>query len=280
MDRFGLFNFQLYHKRIDLYLSDLTVNGHKVDLSKDPAWEGRGNRVQFAEQDFQRQDYGYSETNWAGEEIGEVGGQFSSVEPIDPGTGYYVDDIGELTLDDPVSFSGKVCFVNDSTDAGMQIGYFNSKDLVVEMDSHSQMRTPYNSMGILVEGPARAGKFFMPHIHSNMERYSDKDGLSFNPVRVALPFKVEYDPTANNNIGRITATLAEESVTLDLTKEQREAGATFDRFGVANLRLGGKFVEVYYDDLTYTARRSKDYKPVYHQQEATKVPYPEGGRKY
>jgi hypothetical protein len=39
MDRFGLVNLQLYHQYIDLFLTELTVNGHKVDLSKDPVWE-------------------------------------------------------------------------------------------------------------------------------------------------------------------------------------------------------------------------------------------------
>src|SRR6185503_15279157 len=65
MDRFGFFNLQLYHQCLDLYISDLTVNGHKVDLSKDPGWEAKGNRVEFLEQDFQREDFGYSETNWS-----------------------------------------------------------------------------------------------------------------------------------------------------------------------------------------------------------------------
>jgi hypothetical protein len=41
-----------------------------VDLSRDPGWEGRGNRTRFVERDFQRQDFGYSATNWAGERAG------------------------------------------------------------------------------------------------------------------------------------------------------------------------------------------------------------------
>ena len=32
--------------------------------------------------------------------------------------------------------------------------------------------------------------------------------------------------------------------------------------------------------LTYTARRPKDYQPVFHKQELTAVPYPASGRKY
>src|SRR5437764_10859082 len=111
MDRFGLFNLQMYHQYIDLDLSDLMVNDHKVDLSKDPGWEGQGNRVEFVEQEFQRQNFGFSETNWAGDAIGEIGGQFTSAETVDPMFGYYADDIGKLSLDDPISFSGNVCFV-------------------------------------------------------------------------------------------------------------------------------------------------------------------------
>src|SRR4029453_9777221 len=84
MDRFGLFNVQLYHQYLDLYIGDLTVNGYKMDLSKDPNWEGKGNRVEFVEQDFQRQDFGYSQTNWAGKGIGEIGGLFSITEAQDP----------------------------------------------------------------------------------------------------------------------------------------------------------------------------------------------------
>src|SRR5947208_13846126 len=89
MDRFGLFNLQMYHQYIDLYLSDLTVNGHKVDLSKDPGWDGQGDRVQFVEQDFHRETYGFSETKWAGDQIGAIGGTFGSAETIDPLMGYH-----------------------------------------------------------------------------------------------------------------------------------------------------------------------------------------------
>src|SRR5437762_7774292 len=106
MDRFGLFNLQLYHQSIDLFMSDLEVNGHKVDLSKDPGWEAQGNRVQFAEQDFQRENFGFSETNFAGEGIGELGGSVCRVEPPEALHGYYGDDIGQLSLDDPIAFSG------------------------------------------------------------------------------------------------------------------------------------------------------------------------------
>jgi hypothetical protein len=280
MDRFGLFNFQMYHNPITFFLSDLTVNGHKVDLSKDPGWEGHGNRVQFAEQDFQRQDYGYSESNWAGEQIGEIGGLFSNVEPVDPLTGYYADDIGKLTLDDPISFSGQVCFTADSTDSGMQIGYFSAKSAMGQCDPHKPFRSIPNSIGVQIEGSAGSGKQFMPQINTGKNTGTAKGGISFNPTKQRHTFNFQYDPTANNNIGRIVLSLDGKTSTLDLSAKQRAEGAHCDHFGVANLRAGGKFVVVYFDDLTYTARRPTEYRRVFHKQEVVKVPYPAGGRKY
>jgi hypothetical protein len=280
MDRFGLFNLQMYHQSIGLYLTDLTVNGEKIDLSKDPGWEGKDNRVQFVEQDFQREDYGFSETNWAGKQIGEVGGVFSSAEPVDPITGYYGDDIGKLTLDDPISFSGNVCFVSDSTDAGMQIGFFNAKEMMAEPSPSRNLHTNTSTLGILVEGGASGGKRFSPQVTSSKDTDVVGQGIPFNPIKKVIPFKVDYDPKANNNIGRLTVTLGDATASMNLTAQQRKDGITFDHFGVCNLRCGGKFVEMYFDDLTYSARRPEDYKPVMHEQKVTFVPYPEGGRKF
>jgi hypothetical protein len=47
-----------------------------------------------------------------------------------------------------------------------------------------------------------------------------------------------------------------------------------------NIRRGGKYVTVYFDDMNYTARRPKDYQPAQHEQKVVHVPYPENGRKY
>jgi hypothetical protein len=304
MNRFGLFNLQMYHQYIDLYLSELVINGHRVDLSKEPGWESHGNRVRFVEQDFQRQDFGYSETNWAGERIGELGGTFFRAEPNDPIFGYYADDVGTLTLDDPISFSGNVCFTHDSTDTGMYFGFFNRKDYTADFTSPPKLKAPINSMGILIDGHAQYGKFFCPQVTSVTgtaagSEYVKSDDLRkppttlpavasarrqldfpFRPTAQRHPFKFSYDPKANNNVGRITLTLDQETISIDLDERQRAEGAVFDRFGVASLRTGGKFMTVYLDDLSYTARRSPGHKPAFHRQEVVKVPYPPSGRKY
>jgi hypothetical protein len=109
---------------------------------------------------------------------------------------------------------------------------------------------------------------------------SDKHGPIILPTGERHAFSFMYDPQANRGVGRITVTLDEKSFFLDLTPQQRSAGAAFDRFGVASIRKGGKCVTVFLDDLTYTACRPQDYTPVFHEQQVTRVPYPPGGRRY
>ena len=80
----------------------------------------------------------------------------------------------------------------------------------------------------------------------------------------------------------MTVTLDDHEFGFDLTPQQRKSGAIFDRFGLANVRGGGHSVELYLDDLTYTARREKNAKPAFTPQTSIEVPYPhkQGGRRY
>ena len=101
-DRFGLFNIARFGTRVEMYLGDLTVNGVKLDLSQDPRWEGSNNASRYTEPNFHAMhSYGWSQTNWAGEKPGEIGGLFWRTEPQDPLCSYYGDDVGELTLEVP-----------------------------------------------------------------------------------------------------------------------------------------------------------------------------------
>jgi hypothetical protein len=280
MDRFGIFNMQIYHRVARFFVSDLTVNGTKIDLGKDPGWDGRGNRVTFIERDFQRQDFGYSETNWAGERIGEIGGLFYRTEPIDPIHGYYADDVGRLSLDDAISFSGHISFVNGGTDAGMFFGYFNARETMAEIQDASAGMPLDDMLGIVVGGPTRVGYYFTALCSPKREVALDKHGPIILPTGERHAFSFTYEPGANGGVGRIMVKLDEKIFILNLTPQQRSAGATFDRFGMASIRKGGKYVALYLDDLTYTARRPQHYTPVYHEQQVTRVPYPPGGRKY
>jgi hypothetical protein len=281
MDRFGIFNFQHAGSSIEFYLSDLIINGVKIDLSQEPGWEGHGNQASFVERDFHpKQDFGYSQTNWAGKQIGEIGGTFWRTEVVDPLHGYYADDVGKLTLDDPLSFSGNVCFVSGGTDAGMFFGFFNAEEKMKEITDEHAGAPLSQSLGIEIEGPTRIGYYFSALCSPRQEIATAKHGPVFVPNRERHAFTFNYDPSANNGVGRITVTLDSESFVLDLKPNQRQAGSTFDCFGMLNPRNGGKWVTVYLDDLSYTARRPQGYQPVRHEQKIVTTPFPPRGRRY
>lgn len=283
MDTFGVFNYQLPDPAFPLeaYFSDLVVNDKRIDLSNDPKWQGKGNHVKFVDTDFHSKfDYGYSKTNHAGKSKGEIGGLFWRSEAVDPINGYYADEIGKLTLDDPMSFSGSIAFLNGGTDAGMFFGYFNAKEKMAKIEGAEGAHPANQSMGIGIDGPTRIGYWFSPLVCPTLALTGAAEGPVFVPNGKKHNYTFDYDPKANNNTGRIRMTLDGQEVILNLSPEQRKQGATFDHFGLMNARRGGKYVTVYFDDMTYTARRTKDYKPVFHEQKITEVPYPPGGRLY
>jgi len=261
-------------------MSHLTVNGEKNDLSQDPQWDGQGNRVTFVERDFHaRQNFGYTQTNWAGKRAGEIGGRFYGTEVKDPSHGYYADDIGKLTLDDLISFSGEVCFPEGAVDGRMLVGYFNKKDKLADIEGEYKGNPPHQFLGLEVMDQTRYGYNFTAVVSPRQDISTESRGPIYIPDRIKRPFSFTYDPDFGE-AGRITVSLGEDIFTTDLTKEQRKAGSTFDRFGLLNPRKGGKYVDVYFDDLTYDVRRSADYKPVKHKQKIVKVQYPPLGREY
>ena len=81
------------------------------------------------------------------------------------------------------------------------------------------------------------------------------------------------------DLGRISVSLGNDNFSYDLTEEQRKTGSKFNRFGLLNPRKGGKYVDVYIDDLIYSSRIPRD-KTERHKKEVVKEPYPRGGRKY
>jgi hypothetical protein len=280
IDRFGVYNMQMYHGSMRFFLSDLMVNGEKIDLSQDPGWDGRGNRVTFVERDFHaRQNFGYTQTNWAGERAGEIGGRFYGTEVKDPSHGFYADDIGRLTLDDPVSFSGQICFPEGAVDGRMLLGYFNKKSKLADIEGEYKGNPPHQFLGIEVMDQTRYGYNFTAVVSPKQNIATENRGPVYIPDRIKRAFSFAYDPDAGD-AGRITVTLGKEVFTTDLTKEQRQVGSVFDRFGILSPRKGGKYVDVYIDDLTYDVRRPADFKAVKHKQKVVEVPYPPLGREY
>jgi hypothetical protein len=282
-DRFGLFNIARYGRHAELYLGDLTVNGRKIDLSQDPYWEGRNNESQYVEPNFQAmQSYGWSQTNRAGARIGEIGGLFWRTEAQDPAFSYYADDVGALTLDDPISFSGTIAFTDGMTDAGAFFGYFRREEQLKTFDKPGAASPLAESLGITLADSSAVGYYFQPQATSRDREAVRKPCEVFVPDGRRRRFAFDYDPKANGGVGAIAVTLDDRSYTLNLTPELRRSGATFDRFGLANVRDGGNSVEFYLDDLSYTARRPPGARPQARPQTFVEVPYPheQAGRRY
>lgn len=280
IDRFGVWNHQIYHGSMEFYLSGLEINGEKIDLSKDPYWDGRNNRMTFKQTDFHaRQNFGYSQTNWAGQAPGEIGGRFWGTEVLDPLYGFYADDIGQLTLDDPISFSGWINFVEGAVDGRMLIGYFNKEVRLADIEGEYKGNPPNQFIGIEIMDQTRIGYSFTAVCSPRQNISFEKRGPIYIPDRIKRHFSFQYDPDAGE-AGCITITLGSDTLTADLTKEQRRVGSTFDHFGLLNPRKGGKYVDVYFDDLKYVVCRPSNFKPKFHKQKIIVVPYPKFGRKY
>jgi len=244
INRFGVYNMQIYTGSMEFYMSDLVVNGQKIDLSQNPHWDAQGNRVSFVQDDFHaRENFGYSQTNWAGESAGEIGGRFWGTEVKDPMHGFYADDVGSLTLDDPIKFSGWINFSEGAVDGRMLFGYFNRQAKMADIEGEYKGNPPHQFLGIEVMDQTRIGYYFTAVCSPRQDISIEKHGPIIIPDRIKRSFSFQYDPDAGE-AGRITVTLDTTTFSADLNEEQRKIGSTFDRFGILNPRKGGKYVDV------------------------------------
>lgn len=243
--RFGMFNVQIPGGPMTVYFDDLKYDGKKQDFAADGRWEGWGNRRTF--EDCERDDsqnFGFSSTNHAGGGRGEIGGTFWRTEPDAPHDGYYADRIGPLTLEGPLFASGRVAMTRACADSGMFLGWFNSA---------TRDEVPSNFVGIVIEGPSRVGHYFRVRYGTSQGQGGDsKTGPVIMADGKSHLWTLEYDPQANGGGGRIVAALDGKRVALDMVPGHKQQGASFNRFGVFNMRRGGHYMTVYFDDLKYT----------------------------
>jgi hypothetical protein len=249
-DRFGLMNIHKGGHRLEVYVGDLIYGGKPLDLSHDPEWQGVGNRTTFEDRELTgAQDFGFSDTSYAGGKRGELGGIFwRRKTPF----AYYADKVGPLTLDDPLSANGKIAFRVGAPDSAMCIGWFNSESR--EADP-SDFR---NVVGVCLEGPSRIGHYFRPtYATAKGSKGDPRNGPVLIPDGKPHSWKLSYDPGANGGQGSLHLALDKETISLDLKPGHKAEGAKLDRFGVFTIRAGGSHVKVYFDDLEYTAARTK-----------------------
>ncbi len=255
-DHFGMMNLLVDGNASTMYFDDLHFNGAAEDFSKDPGWEASHNRGTFTESEPHGiQNFGYSNTAFAGGKGGEIGGIFWR----DAKGGHYADRVGPLTLEDPLEASGKVNLIIGGTDADVTIGWF-LKDTQAGLNAKVERSGYPNFLGIHIGGPTRVGHYFLPKVITGkgtmLVAQGTKSQPKAGPVMVqnqATQWTLAYDPNGNQGNGSIRVTLGGESAVLDLPPEIKAQGASFDRFGMLVVPAGGHHVKVYLDDLKYTA---------------------------
>jgi len=248
-DRFGLFNQQIAGDGLELYVDDLALDGVPQDFAADPGWEGRGNRVAFADRVMRPlHDFGFSPTSRAGGRPGELGG----VVWRDEAPAYYADRVGRLTLDDDLVASGTVCLAGASSDSGVYLGWFDAA--AKRGKATPEHEEPQRGLlGVLIEGPSRAGHYLRPAYRTAAgEGSAAGSGPRIRPDGAVHRWSIRYEPGGAGGRGRIAVTFDGQSQVLDLAPGHRARGASFDRFGLFNVQSGGPFVEIYLDDLNYT----------------------------
>lgn len=252
-NRFGIWNHQTTGDGIEVYFDDLVIDGKPHDFASDPGWEARGNRIEFADRVRRPfHDFGYSVTNHAGGKApGEIGGViWRGGEPAS-----YADEVGPFSLDDELHASGTIAFTAGSADSGALIGFFDSR-------SHQAPRGETdpvpNKLAIIIEGPSRVGHYFRPLYSDGRGEGADREiGPLIRPDGKPHAWSLDYDPQGPGGNGRITVRLDDDVRELDLKPDARRTGATFDRLGLFNMNRSGHSVELWLDDLKYSASRSE-----------------------
>lgn len=256
-DRFGIWNVQIPGAPLELYLDDLVVNGEKLDFTNEPKWIGSGNHVRTEERMLRPfHDFGFTNTNNAGGETGEIGGTiFRDEKPS-----YYAAKTERLSLDNELRASGKISLNAAASDSGVMFGWFDSESKRNKEDAEYVSRQK-NYLALVVEGPSRVGHWFRPAYSSKQgtglqagpETYGGKEPPVIPPDGKPHEWSMHYNPRGAGGNGSITVTFDESTQTLELRPGDRATGAAFDRFGFFNLQAGGHYVQIYVDDLQFTA---------------------------
>ena len=253
MDRFGMFHNQRQQaSTIEAYFDDLTYSvesgTREQSFSNDPNWVGRNNRLSFEDCELlDNNNYGFTNTNYAGLGRGELGGLFwRGSEALDQRI-YYADQVGPFELSDYLEASGMVSFVRSSVDSGMLIGFFDENTNVGQVQQG-------NFVGIYIEGPSRIGHYFCRYALSGTTAVANgcEDSPVIRPDGRRLPWRFVYNPQAFNGNGGIALSLDGKVTTYPLPAGFKNTAARFTRFGVQTVRGSGNSMRIYFDDLNYT----------------------------
>jgi hypothetical protein len=248
-NRFGMFGQESGGGDLTAYFDDLVIDGVAENFSANPGWDAVRNVGTFFDCEINPwHNFGYSATKHAGGSTnGEVGGLMWRTDTNNPTTAaYYGAVVPTMDLNTELKASGKVSLVRGGSDSGMLIGWFNSATATGD-------GPPRNFIGVLIEGPSRIGFYFRGAYNNNAgTRGIQNTGPIIMPNGTPLDWTCHYSPASNNNQGTITVTLNGQVTNFNLAAGVKTNGATFNRFGLVNYQAGGSFLDVYFDNLSYT----------------------------
>ena len=260
-DRFGLLNvIKSYDNPGQFWIDNVNINGVTESFTSNPGWVGLNNVRGYTSTNVRpRFDFGYSPStrHAGGANPGEIGGHtFRGDNRFAERMAYYGDELEQtLTMSDPLHASGKVTFRRGVSDSTTLIGFFHSADSV-RVSTSQAAHAPENFIGVAIEGPSAEGFLFYASYGTDAEGVAPRErGVNppyIYPDGTPHDWSLDYDPAANEGLGRITLNLDGQLTTLDLEADHRAIGAHFDRFGMITTHVDGNGQTVYFDDLTYT----------------------------
>jgi hypothetical protein len=238
-------------------------------FDKDPKWEGWQNHIKPKNPKTVDQEFGFSATNFAGKEKGEIGGTIWRDSKI----AWYADKIPNKTLNDRLSASGSFAITASSGSSGAFFGWFREQE-----GSGRQ-----NSLGFRFAGEGSGARLTFQLVTATNQACGTKitpwvvdktkergKGRKFRPTSIhndgtRYTWKMEYEPQANNGNGQMRFTISSDSATpeefegktftVDLPTGYKDQGTVFDRFGLMNSLRPGNALTIYFDDLEYGGKR-------------------------
>jgi hypothetical protein len=213
------------------------------DFDSDPGWEGMFNRASEPDCREVTQDFGYSgSSSHTGGNPGEMGGLLESAAD----TAYYAMEISPLTLDDPLTASGKMIIPDDGSNSNhFLVGFFNHQ-------TADEWRTA-NSIVMRILTRGSDSFFAFPEYCNGRWRAGSIAETLFTIGPSVYDWTLSYNPDGDGGNGTVTLELGTETMVVDLVPGHKSDGAVFNRFGlmpvIRSVDSGAEY-EVFLDDIT------------------------------
>jgi hypothetical protein len=153
---------------------------------------------------------------------------------------YYGFDTGTLTKQMPLSAQGVYHYAVGN--GGFFFGWFNNT--TTQQSSHAR-----NFVGLLMDDGKNAYVVVANATTQDRERALNIPTIA---AGTTLPFSLTYNPNAHGGVGTMSATMGQESWTIDLD-EGIKSGLPLNRFGMFQVIAATSTLNAYFDDLTFTS---------------------------